>query len=191
MYDIVYLAPFGTKFITDLIQLIGSTRPKSAQIRCLVHLVKCSTFGSGLSLTLQARYLGTRKLPIPTRSWLNKSGIIPQLARRQRSNLSYPFPKPTFCPKWEVSVNVDCKTVRIFAYSSTREQSNKRSGTRLKIDSETGERRKFFLSPHTPYGRVRLARFARVRRLRHALPTSLMILRKKSRLFCSLVLLLV
>ena len=26
---------------------------------------------------------------------------------------------------------VDCKTVRIFAYSSTREQSNKRSGTRL------------------------------------------------------------
>ena len=27
---------------------------------------------------------------------------------------------------------VDCKTVRIFAYSSTREQSNKRCGTRLK-----------------------------------------------------------
>ena len=36
---------------------------------------------------------------------------------------------------------VDCKTVRIFAYSSTREQSNKRSGTRLKTESETGERR--------------------------------------------------
>ena len=35
----------------------------------------------------------------------------------------------------------DCKTVRIFAYSSTREQSNKRSGTRLKTESETGERR--------------------------------------------------
>ena len=33
------------------------------------------------------------------------------------------------------------KTVRIFAYSSTREQSNKRSGTRLKTESETGERR--------------------------------------------------
>ena len=32
---------------------------------------------------------------------------------------------------------VDCKTVRIFAYSSTREQSNKRSGTRLKTESET------------------------------------------------------
>ena len=34
---------------------------------------------------------------------------------------------------------VDCKTVRIFA--STHEQSNKRSGTRLKTESETGERR--------------------------------------------------
>ena len=35
------------------------------------------------------------------------------------------------------------------------------------------------LSPHTPYGRVRLARFARIRLLRHALPISLLILRKK------------
>ena len=34
--------------------------------------------------------------------------------------------------------DVDCKTVdRIFAYSSTHEQSNKRSGTRLKTESET------------------------------------------------------
>ena len=65
---------------------------------------------------------------------------------------------------------VDCKTVRIFAYSSTREQSDKRSGMRLKTESETGER---------PYGRVRLARFARVRLLRHALLISLLILRKK------------
>ena len=40
-----------------------------------------------------------------------------------------------------VSRSVDCKTVRIFAYSSTREQSNKRSGMRLKTESETGERR--------------------------------------------------
>ena len=37
--------------------------------------------------------------------------------------------------------HLDCKTVRIFAYSSTREQSNKRSGTKLKTESETGERR--------------------------------------------------
>ena len=80
----------------------------------------------------------------------------------------------------------DCKTVRIFAYSSTREQSNKRFGTRVKTDSETGERRSttflnplvwtnslqymekrrsvFFLSPHTL--------------LRHTLPISLLILRK-------------
>ena len=29
--------------------------------------------------------------------------------------------------------SLDCKTVRIFAYSSTREQPNKRSGARLKI----------------------------------------------------------
>ena len=36
---------------------------------------------------------------------------------------------------------IDCKTVRIFAYSSTREQSNKRSATNLKTESETGERR--------------------------------------------------
>ena len=36
---------------------------------------------------------------------------------------------------------LDCKTVRVFAYSSTREQSNKRSRTSLKTESETGERR--------------------------------------------------
>ena len=63
-------------------------------------------------------------------------------------------------------LHLDCKTVRIFAYSSTREQSNKRSGTRLKTESETA--------------RLRLARFARVRLLRHALPISLLILRKKT-----------
>ena len=28
-----------------------------------------------------------------------------------------------------IIIELDCKTVRIFAYSSTREQSNKRSGT--------------------------------------------------------------
>ena len=41
----------------------------------------------------------------------------------------------------EKDQGVDCKTVRIFAYSITREQSNKRSGMRLKTESETGERR--------------------------------------------------
>ena len=38
-------------------------------------------------------------------------------------------------------MQLDRKTVLIFAYSSTREQSNKRSGTRLKTENEAGERR--------------------------------------------------
>ena len=37
----------------------------------------------------------------------------------------------------------------------------------------------FSLSPHTPVGRVRLARFTRIRLLRYALPISLLIWRKK------------
>ena len=56
--------------------------------------------------------------------------------------------------------SLDCKTICIFAYSSTHEQSNKRSGTRLKTE-------------------MRLACFAPIRLLRHALPISLLILRKK------------
>ena len=44
--------------------------------------------------------------------------------------------------KMDATANLDCKTVRIFVYSSTREQSNKRSGMRLKTESETGERRR-------------------------------------------------
>ena len=59
-----------------------------------------------------------------------------------------------------IPTQLDCKTVRIFAYSSTREQSNKRSGTRLKTESETEQRH-------------------------YALPISLLTLRK-NRLFCSL-----
>ena len=35
---------------------------------------------------------------------------------------------------------IDCKTVHIFAYSSTREQSNRMSGTRLKTERDWGER---------------------------------------------------
>ena len=34
---------------------------------------------------------------------------------------------------------LDCNTVRIFAYSIVCEQSNKRSEARLKTESETGE----------------------------------------------------
>ena len=71
---------------------------------------------------------------------------------------------------------LDCKTVRIFEYSSTREQSNKgffslTSHANLVPRSPTAKRK--------PHGRVRLACFARVRLLRHALPIPLLILRKK------------
>ena len=62
--------------------------------------------------------------------------------------------------------NLDCKTVRIFSYSSTREQSNKRSGTRLKTEIEESR-----------------ACEARTK-LRHALPIT--DFEKKNRLFCSL-----
>ena len=56
------------------------------------------------------------------------------------------------CFRWKVARNkthifvllkpIDCKTVHIFAYSSTREQSNKRSGTRLKTESEASHARR-------------------------------------------------
>ena len=62
--------------------------------------------------------------------------------------------------------NLDCKTVRIFSYSSTREQSNKRSGTRLKTEIEESR---------ACEGRTKL---------RHALPIT--DFEKKNRLFCSL-----
>ena len=64
---------------------------------------------------------------------------------------------------WVVEMKnfLDCKTVLIVAYSSTRKQSNERSGRKLKTESETERARPvFFLSPHMPYGRVTLARFA-------------------------------
>ena len=45
---------------------------------------------------------------------------------------------------------------------------------------------RFFLSPHTPYRRVRLSRFARVRLLRHVY-RFLYWFWEKNRLFCSLI----
>ena len=45
---------------------------------------------------------------------------------------------------------------------------------------ETLKIRFLVLLPHTPYGRVRLTRFARARLFCHALPISLLILRKKT-----------
>ena len=62
-----------------------------------------------------------------------------------------------------------------------------KAGARLKTESETGERRCFFLCVFSlashALGRVRLARFARIRLLRHASSISLLILRKKTDCF--------
>ena len=80
---------------------------------------------------------------------------------------------------------VDCKTVRIFAYSSKREQSNKRSGTRLKTESETGERQFFSLASHAQ--RACEARALRARKTRTPRFTDFFTdFEKKNRLFCSL-----
>ena len=59
--------------------------------------------------------------------------------------------------------NEVCARETVFDSRALSEQSNKRSGTRMKTESETGERR-----------------FAHVRLLRHASPISLLILRKKT-----------
>ena len=71
-------------------------------------------------------------------------------------------------------IKLDCKTVRIFAYLSTREQSNKAENR----ERDWGETLKI-LSPHTPLRACEARALARVRLLRHALPISLLILRKK------------
>ena len=68
----------------------------------------------------------------------------------------------------------------VFKYARAVKQ---KAGARLKKESENGERRCFFFFFHTRYGRVRLARFARIRLLRHASSISLLILRKKTDCF--------
>ena len=65
--------------------------------------------------------------------------LLPMEYTERRGNKTVTVIKETPCAY--VSDLIDCKTVRIFAYSSTREQSNKMSGMRLKTESETGERR--------------------------------------------------
>ena len=64
-----------------------------------------------------------------------KSADLSDIVERQATQEQYlvGYRNSCYC-------NLDCKTVHIFAYSSTREQSNKRSGTRLKTECETGER---------------------------------------------------
>ena len=71
---------------------------------------------------------------------------------------------------------IDCKTVRIFACSSTREQLNKSSETRLKTESETD----FF-------SRACEARELRARKTLTSRFTDFFTdFEKKNRLFCSL-----
>ena len=109
-----------------------------------------------------------------------------QLALSRKRPLSFKFggiPTTFFSPF------LDCKTVRIFAYllrSSSQKEGLERGWKQRARLGRDAKNTFFFLPPHTPYGRVRHARFARVRLLRHALPISLLILRK-NRLFCSLV----
>ena len=47
--------------------------------------------------------------------------------------------------------NIDCKTVRIFACSSTREQSNKRSGTRRACEARALRARNTLTSRFTDF----------------------------------------
>ena len=71
---------------------------------------------------------------------------------------------------------IDCKTVHIFAFLSTCEQSNKERGWKQRVRPGRYFKNTFF------------SRFTRVRLLLHALPISLLILRKptvlKSVLHC-------
>ena len=107
-----------------------------------------------------------------------------QLALWRKRPLSFKFggiPTTFFSPF------LDCKTVRIFAYllrSSSQKEGLERGWKQRARLGRDAKNTFLFLSPH---GRVRLARFVRVRLLRRfSLPISLLILRK-NRLFCSLV----
>ena len=51
--------------------------------------------------------------------------------------LAYPQSQYLTLRLWTSYIRLDCKTVRIIAYSNTHKQSNKRSRTRLKTESET------------------------------------------------------
>ena len=68
-------------------------------------------------------------------------------------------------------------SLRIQVRPRSQTKGPERPGTKLKTESETEERH----TRHMPVGRVRLARFARVRLLGYALPISLLILRKKEK----------
>ena len=56
--------------------------------------------------------------------------------RKQRSQEEQPYRTLLYRHKC-FTRKLDCKTVRIFAYSNAREQSNKRSGTKLRLASDS------------------------------------------------------
>ena len=83
---------------------------------------------------------------ISSKQWIVDNMQVAIISLRVEGSNNYHFLKKSlkkfiFSLKPGLKSFVDCKTVLIFAYSSMREQSNKRSGMRLKTESETGERR--------------------------------------------------
>ena len=66
--------------------------------------------------------------------------LLKEAPQQVAKDSSFPRGNPTMSAveRYVAMGHLDCKTVHIFAYSRTREQSNKRSGTRLKTESETG-----------------------------------------------------
>ena len=103
----------------------------------------------------------------------------------------YVFHGRDMCPRRKandhVSVTFLLSHVRLFLRIQVRASSQTKGRERGWKQRARLWRDGFFLSPHTPYRRVRLARFARVRLLRHALPISLLILRKKPTVLQSIV----
>ena len=76
------------------------------------------------------------------------------------------------------------KKVDVFKYArAVKQKAWNEAENRERDWGETLKIRGVLLSPYTPYGRVRLGRFARARLLRYALPMSLLILRKKTDCF--------
>ena len=76
----------------------------------------------------------------PLNAWLRGNMIEAHFTLTKRQTSTEKRTKPPSSPIYQL----DCKTVHIFAYSSTREQSNKRSGTRLKTERRLGRDAKFF-----------------------------------------------
>ena len=145
--------------------------PVRSQRLCVKGRFLCSTFLTrNLNGLVSRRYQGAlppvlenfrRAFFLDPTDWPWVSEDELRLIRSGSCSVYYPCSSLcSLCLERTVWI-IDCKTVRIFAYSSTREQSSKRSGMMLKTESETGERR-----------------FARVRLLRHAIPISLLSLRK-------------